>query len=336
MNLWKVPIDEKTGKTLGPAEPDRLPAREVGGLAIAKDGRHMAYVDRQTSYAIDRLTFDAAGQLVGRPEEIYESSQEMSDFDLSPDGKLIAFDSRGGSQDDLFMLGADGTGLRQILDDAHRDRAPAFSPDGKLLAFHSDRTGRYEIWTIATDGSGLTQLTKTTGHTVIEPHWAPDGKRMTITATEDAYILPLNGATPAGERELIPRPTPETHFFPLAWSSDSRRIFGSIVTLAGRTTIGLVLYDADARKFELAFPGVTTEGWARRGSRVGSRFLYRDNDGLHIADPATGTVSPAFSQGSSSAGSVACRGLVCYAARVTENADIWMRTTAEPDAASKK
>ncbi|MFY9552042.1 MAG: protein kinase, partial [Thermoanaerobaculia bacterium] len=31
MNLWSVPIDEATGKPLGPAEPQRLPAREVGG-----------------------------------------------------------------------------------------------------------------------------------------------------------------------------------------------------------------------------------------------------------------------------------------------------------------
>ena len=81
----------------------------------------------------------------------------MADFDLSPDGKLIAFDSRGGTQDDIFMLGTDGTGLRQILDDAHKDRGPSFSPDGRRIAFHSDRAGRYEIWTIAPDGSGLTQ-----------------------------------------------------------------------------------------------------------------------------------------------------------------------------------
>jgi serine/threonine protein kinase/Tol biopolymer transport system component len=335
MNLWRVPIDEKTGKTLGEPRPERLPAREVGGLAIAADGRHIAYVDRQTSYAIERLTFDAAGRLSGPPEVIYESSQEMADFDLSPDGKLIAFDSRGGSRDDLFMLGADGTGLRQILDDDHKDRAPAFSPDGKRLAFHSDRTGRYEIWTIATDGSGLTQLTKSTGDTVIEPHWAPDGKRMTITGPDNAYILPLEGAAAAGNMEVIPRPTPETYFFPLAWSSDSKRVFGSVVTLAGRTTSGLILYDPDSRKFEPVFPGLGTEGWARRGAALGARFLYRDNDGLHVADPATGAVTPAFSQGSSSAGSVGCRGVVCYAARVTENADIWMRTAPESTASKK-
>ena len=37
------------------------------------------------------------------------------------------------------MLGVDGTGLRQLTDDAFKDRAPTFSPDGRRLAFHSDR-----------------------------------------------------------------------------------------------------------------------------------------------------------------------------------------------------
>ena len=58
MNLWKVPIDEATGKTLGPAEPQILPAREVGGFALSRDGRHAAYVVRENTYSLDRLVFD--------------------------------------------------------------------------------------------------------------------------------------------------------------------------------------------------------------------------------------------------------------------------------------
>ncbi len=287
MNLWRVPIDEATGKTLGPAEPERLPAREVGGLAVARDGRHIAYVDRQTTYAIDRLTFDAQGRLSGKPEEIYESSQEMSDFELSPDGKTFAFDSRGGSQDDLFLLGVDGTGLRQLTDDAPKDRAPSFSPDGRRLAFHSDRSGRYEIWTIATDGSGLTQLTKSTGDTVIEAHWSPDGRSVAINTGQNGFIVPLDGKGVAGPMEAIPAPAPEAFLFPLAWSPDGRRLFGAIVRLQDRTSIGLADYDPVTKKLSQPIPGVPTGGAARRGSTLGNRYVYRDTDGIHMADPAT-------------------------------------------------
>ncbi len=332
MNLWRIPIDEATGKPRGPAEPERLPAREVGGLAVARDGRHIAYVDRQTTFAIDRLTFDGQGRLSNKPEEIYESSQEMSDFDLSPDGKLFTFDSRGAAQDDLFVLQADGTGLRQLTDDAPKDRHPSFSPDGKRIAFHSDRGGRYEIWTIAIDGSGLTQLTKTTGDTVIEAHWSPDGRRLAINTSQSGLVVPLDANGLAGRMEEIPGPTPDTKFFPLAWSPDGRRLFGAILRAQDRTSIGLAVYDPVSKTVSQPFREISTGGRATRGSAVGERFVYRDSDGVHVADPATGTDRLVLTHTSAgNYGSIACRGATtCYAVRSSDNADIWMRTAPEP------
>ena len=123
MNLWRVPIDEATGRTLGPAEAQILPAREVGGLALSRDGRRAAYVVRENTFSIDRLVFDASsGKLTGKPEQILGSSQEIADCDVSPDGKLIAFDSRGSARDDLFLVDTDGRNMRQITDDAPKDR----------------------------------------------------------------------------------------------------------------------------------------------------------------------------------------------------------------------
>ncbi|MFY9552580.1 MAG: hypothetical protein WAU32_15650, partial [Thermoanaerobaculia bacterium] len=300
-------------------------------LAVARDGRHIAYVDRQTTYAIDRLTFDAQGRLSSKPEEVYESSQEIADFDLSPDGKFFAFDSRGGAQDDLFVLGADGTGLRQLTDDAPKDRAPSFSPDGRRLAFHSDRGGRYEIWTIAIDGGGLAQLTRTTGDTVIEPHWAPDGRRMAINRTQNGFILPLDDKGQAGTMEPLASPLPDTSVYPLAWTPDGRRLFASIVRAQDRSTIGLLVYDSVAKTVSQPFRGIQTGGRATRGSALGERLVYRDADGVHVADPAAGTDRLILSHTSAgNYGSIACRGATtCYAVRSSDNADIWQRTMPE-------
>jgi Tol biopolymer transport system component len=227
-----VPIDEASGKVLGPARSERLPAREVGGFALSRDGRFVVYVDRETTYAIDRLTFDAEARLIGKPDEIYESSQEMTDSDLSPDGTLFAFDSRGGTQDDIFVLGSDGKGLRQLTDDVYRDRHPAFSPDGKRLAFHSDRSGRYDIWTIATDGSGLAQMTKSTGDTIIEPLWSPDGKHVATNSGKASFVATLDENAEdsrAGTLDVFPaarlvrrRPAPSGSGLATAGSPDER------------------------------------------------------------------------------------------------------------------
>jgi eukaryotic-like serine/threonine-protein kinase len=330
MNLWRVPIEESTGKVLGSAEPLSLPAREVGGIAVAKDGLHIAFVDRDTTHAIDRITFDAEGRPAGKNEPIYEGSQEIADFDLSPDTKTLAFDSRGGTQDDLFLLSSDGASFRQLLDDTPKDRHPTFTADGKKLVFISDRSGRYEVWSIATDGSGLTQITKTTDDTLIEPMISPDGRHIAAHTTSSAVLFPLDDRGSAGAIEKISLPADGTMFMPLAWSSDGRYLFGPSVVLKGHSTTSLLVYDVETKKLSEPVPGLKTLGRANRGSVLGSRYIYRDTDGIHVADPASKTdrlVLPHPPSGGYN--TIACRGTVCYAVRGSTSADIWMRTEAE-------
>ncbi len=331
MNLWRVPIDEASGKPLGAPEPERLPAREVGGFAVSRDGRNIAYVDQQTTFSFDRLTFDAEGRLVGRPAEIYESSQEMADFDVGPDGKFLSFDSRGSARDDLFLLAADGTGMRQLTDDAPKDRHPTFSPDGRRIAFHSDRSGRYEIWTILSDGSGLTELTKSAGDLVIEPLWSPDGRRIAVNTGRDGLIIPIGEGGAAAPMEKIPRPNPETFAYPLAWSPDGRKLVASLMRHQDMTSIGLVSYDPAAKTLT-AIPGARTLGRADRGSFIGERFAYRDADGIHVMDLARGSDRLVLPHGQvGNYGQIVCRSpTTCYALRISNNADIWERTTGAP------
>ena len=79
--------------------------------------------------------------------------------------------------EDLFVVRMDGTGYRQLTDDAFRNRGPAGRADGSLIGFYSDRAGRYEVWTIRPDGSGLEQLTETKVGTQWYPEWSFDGSR---------------------------------------------------------------------------------------------------------------------------------------------------------------
>src|SRR5207253_1769762 len=72
----------------------------------------------------------------------------------SPDGLSMAF-TTGGTQEDLFVAGIDGTHLRQLTNDTAKDRGVTWSPDGKILYFYSNRSGTYDIWSIHADGSAL-------------------------------------------------------------------------------------------------------------------------------------------------------------------------------------
>ena len=330
MNLWRIPIEESTGRVLGPAEPLSLPAREVGGIAVARNGQ-IAFVDRRTTHAIDRIVFDAGGQVVGKPEPIYEGSQEMADLDLSPDGRMLAVDSRGGAQDDLFLLTVDGAAFRQLLDDTPKDRHPMFTPDGKRLYFISDRTGRYEVWVLSTDGSGLTQVTKTDKETLIEPLISPDGRRVAAHTAVSGALFPVDDKGVAGPMEEIRGPADGVMFFPLAWSQDGRVLFGASYTLKDHASTGLLAYDVGTKKLSEAVTGFQTLGRASRASSWGNRLAFRDADGIHLVDlmarterlvlpnPPTGVYN-----------NLACRNATCYAVRAGNSSDVWMRTEAEP------
>jgi Tol biopolymer transport system component len=339
MNLWKVPINETTGRPLGDPVPEMLPAREVGGLALSRDGRHVAYVVKENTYSIDRLTFDLSnGKLAGKPELVLESSQEMADFDVSPDGKFLAFDSRGGAQDDLYLLESDGKNLRQITDDAPKDRAPSFSADGKRIAFHSDRGGHYQIWTIERDGSGMKPLTQAS-ELIIEAHWSPDGRAIATNSGHGSSIVRLDDVGAFARIEPIPAPTPETFFYPLAWTADGKTLVGSVVRLRDLTGQALAIYSPGPGTVARTIPQTTSPSRTRRGGVIGNRFLlYPERDGLYVVDLVSGDKHLAVERPlNGTFQSLACArtGSVCYVVRSSDNADIWQRTEAAAAAAAR-
>src|SRR6266567_2346326 len=178
MNVWRVPIEEQTGKVLGPPEAVTTPSPYSAQLSFSRDGQRMVYSQMVRVANLQQVGFDPAKETVmGQPVWITQGSRMANTPNLSPDGEWLAFDTQGGKQYHLFVIRRDGTGLRQLTDDSYKDRAPRWSPDGKRITFHSDRSGRPEIWMINADGSGLEQLTNARDG-VANAVWSPDGTRL--------------------------------------------------------------------------------------------------------------------------------------------------------------
>jgi TolB protein len=108
----------------------------------------------------------------------------------SPDGSTIAFaterDDNGvwcpeesddcETSDELYVIGADGSGERRLTDTTSDETEPAWAPDGSRIVFASDRhypqAGADEIFVMDADGGCVTQLT--IGSDVLhQPVWRP-------------------------------------------------------------------------------------------------------------------------------------------------------------------
>jgi Tol biopolymer transport system component len=252
MNLWRVPIDEVSGKAVGQPEPIITPAPFLAHPSISADGRRIAYTAVVQTSNVQRLTLDpAAAAVKGEPAGVTSGSRLWANPDPTPDGEWVVFYSRDQPEGDIYVSRRDGTGLRQLTSDPALDRVPRWSPDKTWVAFFSNRSGALAVWKIrAADGSGLQQVTETGGI----PAWSPDSARLATTevlqSAGSAWVVDANRPWKEQKPETLPRPDQALHpFIPNAWSPDGSRLAG-MIGFSDRGGNGVVLYTFASRSYE--------------------------------------------------------------------------------------
>ncbi|MEK7831732.1 MAG: protein kinase, partial [Acidobacteriota bacterium] len=181
LSLWRVRIDETTGKTLADPQPLSVPSPYSAFLTISRDGKRMAYGSRLVRTNIRRAPFDPVrGVITGEAEWATQTTRRATNQDVSPDGQRLAYFSYGDPQFDIYVSNIGSANYSQLTNDRFRDRAPRWSPDGKRIAFFSDMSGKFEIWTINPDGGDRQQLTFSAPDQpgFLDPTWSLDGTQM--------------------------------------------------------------------------------------------------------------------------------------------------------------
>ena len=183
---------------------------------------------------------------------------------------------------DLFVANSDGSGLRNLTNDAPRDRGAFWAPDGRIL-FYSDREGPDEIWSINPDGGELRQVTRTDGVRVT-PIPSPDGSKLVASGGNWRLFVhdSRDSSMPAVE---LPRFPDELRAEGggttlLEWSPDGRQLTGT------NGTGGIAwMYSFDTKSY-------TKVAESLSGSIVwlpDRRRMIAARDGrLYILDTATG------------------------------------------------
>jgi Tol biopolymer transport system component len=281
MNLWRVPLEEVSGKVLGRPEPVTTPSPWAGYITFSADGRRMAFVQQVRTVNTHRVRFDPSREIsVGKPLPVTQGSRDARQLSLAPDGQWVAFVQN----EDLFVIRADGSGLRQLTDGPYRDRLPAWSPDGRQIAFLSNRTGPYEIWSMRPEGGGLRQLTYNSLETITTPIWSPDGARLayTVLGRGPAIIEPEKPWKEQAPQVVASLVENGASFWAWSWSPDGGKLAGTRMR-ADPAGSGVVVYSFQSRSFQQ----VTESGAWPEWLQDGFRLLFVQQGKIHLADTRT-------------------------------------------------
>jgi Tol biopolymer transport system component len=286
MNLWRVAIDETTGRRRGQPEPVTTPSAWSGFYSFSRDGSRLAFASLNWRSTLFKVPFDPAREtLTGSPVPMLKGSHAIRDHSVSPDQKWVAL-MESGEREAIIVARTDGSEYRRITDDDFRNRSPQWSPDGQRLLFYSDRGGTYDVWTVRPDGSGLEPLTRSTVSPNF-PTWSPDGTRIAVSTVSKPWWQIIDVTHPPAQTpdDSLPQISPDTAFWPSSWSADGRRLAG-LAMHADATPAGTAVYEIATRQFTVI--PTTAISWVTSiWLPDNERLLVRDDRGVLLANVRT-------------------------------------------------
>ncbi len=227
MNLWRVPIEEKTGILTGTVEPVTTPTSWSGWFGFSKDGQTLVYADLDERANIVRAKFDAKNEVLDGPPGIVLRGRAIVSIDFSPLGDWLTFSQRVLPWEAVGVIRSDGGGYTKLTGYDYYHRVPRWSPDGSRIVFYSNRDGRVSTYWIHPDGSGLTSLGAGTFERLY-PLFSPDGKKL-VEATFSGGGLAFFGLDSEGPNmaRLVGESIKGVVLLPMSWSLDGKRIAGT-------------------------------------------------------------------------------------------------------------
>ncbi len=253
MNLWRVRIDEVSGKPLGKFVPITTPAQFVGHPSLSADGKMIAYCAVSEKQNVQRIAFDPIAEKVkGEPQWVTFGLRQWANPDISHDGQWLTFYLRN-PDGDLYVQRADGTGQPNRLAGDAKYRVPRWSPDGNWIVSFVDRANTVHLWKIRPNGSELTELTD--GDTFGVAVWKEDGSKIAVSGTtrpegQKTYVFdpsqPWNRQTP----QILPTPDSSlSPFIAMTWSPEGEWLVGQR-GYQDRTDTEFILYSFKTGKYE--------------------------------------------------------------------------------------
>ena len=180
------------------------PAME-DAAAFSPDGRRLLFVSTRSGNAdIFVVPFEPEGP-PSRAKATNLTQHAAGDYNpaFSPDGTQILFSSSRDTSvatstapgppptylaSELYVMQADGTGVRRLTWHDSWDGAPAWTPDGQAVVFYSQRDGEPRIYR-AGIGGGVPAPISAKDEAALSPAFGPDGRLAFTTRRSDRWTI---------------------------------------------------------------------------------------------------------------------------------------------------
>jgi dipeptidyl aminopeptidase/acylaminoacyl peptidase len=168
----------------------------------------------------------------------------VSDPQLSPDGKLVAFVrtttdvSSGKRNADIWVVAADGSAPPRLLIGGEKsENTPRWSPDGRHIGFISTRSSGGDLFLADADGNNVRQVTKLPSGVQPPMVFSPDGSK--IAFVSDVKVGPDTPVNVHLETRLLYRHWDE-------WRDNARHHVFVVPALGGGDPADLTPGDFDS------------------------------------------------------------------------------------------
>jgi tricorn protease len=179
MNIYSYDLNTKEIKQLTNFDEFDVNWPSLGPDFIVFENGGFLYLLNLNTEEVKKVTISLPGDRAGAKDSWEKVKSNVTEFDISPDGKRAIFVARG----DVYTVPQrEGNTRNLTATSGVHEKYSSWSPDGKWIAYVSDKSGEDEIYVIPGTGEGEEIRVTTDGNCFkYFPIWSPDSKKLAFS-----------------------------------------------------------------------------------------------------------------------------------------------------------